>query len=174
MLQSPDGRKDLVSGLERIDIITGGFKDAAQPGMFVDHNQDRAMDKQVDGRLAFFRLFLDGRQLQRIDGQAGDLFGRAGQEHPAIEIGTEALSINFQNRRGIEFRIGREADQPGLTAGRKGRLQLTHLPGHLKAGARTACENDIGHPNFSAQVGKRNRPGILVGQREIGYLAVDR
>src|SRR5205823_4247480 len=53
-------------------------------------------------------------------------------------------------------------------------LEFLHLPRHFSAGTRAGCEDDIRHPRMSAQIRERDGAAILVGEREIGNLPVNR
>ena len=83
------------------------------------------------------------------------------------------FSVSLQNVRRVEFGVGGEGNEHDRLARRQSRLQFAHLPGHYRAGARAAGEDDVGNPDLAAQVRQRDDAARLVGQRKVGDGSID-
>ena len=91
--------------------------------MLVHHHEKRAVNEQVFRGSPFLGFLFDGRQLERIDGQGGDLDFCPRQEEPARGVALESLRVSFEDSRRIEIGIGGQAYQPGATLARQRLLQ---------------------------------------------------
>ena len=86
------------------------------------------------------------------------------EELPALRVGKVGFGIGFEHLGRVMFGINRHRDKfhPGCFDQRF--LHFKHARGHERTRARTPGENEVGNPDFTAQIGRGDLVAVLVGQ----------